>query len=169
MKILLPNVMSDRMVEESMTNLPFGRHTNKWGTYPIDFLVEVVKEHAPIKTTGKAYWTLECKAKGHDWHYDGCNLDKTANHMPWCQYSAVGLISPPDEFVGGEFQYLGNGDEEDFESPKSYRDELYKSLLIYSSGAKNEPLLHRATPHTDGERWVILMFFEGDKNAKRKR
>lgn len=163
MKILLPNVMSDRMVEHA-TKLHKGiRPTEKWGEYPVDHLVEIVKQHAPIKTTGLAYWTVECKAKGHDWHFDGCRLDGTPNHMSWCKYSAVTLITPPDDFTGGEFQYLD--EESDYENPKSLREELYKSLFIYSSGSENDPLLHRATPHSDGERWVLLMFFEGDKDA----
>lgn len=161
-RILLPNVLSETMVEECRIHLEEGMHRGgPWDVYPIDHLVEVIRERVPIKLGRKSYWNLECMSKGHDWHYDGCELDFEPNHMAWCQWSAVTLLSPPDEFEGGEFQFWDD-DDEDSNAPQSLREELYRSLLIYPSGADNDPLLHQATPHTNGERWMLLMFFEGE-------
>ena len=122
----------------------------------VNTLVSLVSERVPIKATGKSYWRVESKGDGHDWHYDGCDLDFGPNHMAWCQYSAVVLLSDPSTFTGGHFEY-----HDSEEQVVSLKEELFKNMAIYSSGATNDPVLHRATPHGEGERFVLLMFFEG--------
>ena len=160
MKTLIPNVLTDEMVETLISSRRNDNIKNQWDLFPFSEIVSAVQTYAPVKAGGQSYWRVERKSEGHKWHYDGCTLDLEDNHMSWCKYSAVGLLSDPSSFQGGEFLYAD--EESDMETPKSHRDELYKSLLVYSSGAENEPLLHSANPHRGGDRWMLLMFFEGE-------
>ena len=116
-----------------------------------------IEKHLDIDfSTG--YWNIEQSIKGHKWHYDGCTLEFEPNHMAWCTHSAVMLLTPPDSFKDGEFRYVDKDSSK--ENPKIHRDDLYKSLLLYSSGADNDPLLHMATPGTDGKRITLLIFLK---------
>jgi hypothetical protein len=154
MRKLIKNVITDNMTTDLLGRWSqSGLVHNCFNQYPVDFLVDVIKQHAPINPGGKSFLNVECRGAGHDKHYDGCKPDLSPNHMPWCQYSAVALLSDPSDFEGGEFRF--------YEPDESYREELHRSLLVYSSGAENEPQLHSAGSHQHGERWVLLMFFEG--------
>tara|TARA_Y100000589_G_scaffold222388_1_gene209931 strand:+ start:7427 stop:7957 length:531 start_codon:yes stop_codon:yes gene_type:complete len=155
MRLLLPNVLTDEMVESLLTT-----HTREhihrndaWDTGVMPDLCQIVTEHIPAKVGGNAYFRVETRSAGHTKHYDGCKLDKTPNHMPWCKWSAVSLLTPPSSFSGGEFSF--------FDPEEVYREELHRSLLLYSSGADNDPQLHQAARHWDGRRTMLLMFFEG--------
>ena len=150
MRILIPDVLTDEMIDRLLAAPGQMNRGDKWNRRPIPELVEIISAPAPVDPAGDSYWRVETRAKGHPPHYDGCQLDKSPNHMPWCSWSAVSLLTPPAEFTGGEFK---------FHDPEEvYRDDLYKSLLVYSSGAQNNPQLHEATPHQDGDRTVLLMF-----------
>ena len=155
----LPNVIDDEeaasLINETR-NGEFFRLLSTRSNSIVNKLVNLAQEHAPVKATGKAYWRVESKGDGHDWHYDGADENLGPNHMAWCQYSAVVLLSDPSSFTGGEFEYHNSENE-----IVSLKEELYKSMIVYSSGATNDPILHSATPHGDGERFVLLMFFEG--------
>tara|TARA_R100000426_G_scaffold20236_3_gene17456 strand:- start:5243 stop:5713 length:471 start_codon:yes stop_codon:yes gene_type:complete len=153
MLTLLPNVIDHDLRQEIM-KLKAGLNRSAWENLPMPQIVDMVREHAPVTTKGKSYWNLECRGKGHGWHYDGCKPDMSPNHMSWCSWSAVSLISDPSTFEGGYFEY----DEGDGQIQK-LKEELYGSLLIYPSGAHNNPLWHQATAHTGADRWVLLMFF----------
>ena len=93
----------------------------------------------------QSYARVENKADGHDWHYDTGDGD----HMLWCRWSASVLLSPPDDFSGGNFEIA-----EPRQSFKHYLD-----ALIYPSS-----VLHRVTPHT-GTRRVLLVFL-GDADVQ---
>tara|TARA_R100001443_G_scaffold18967_2_gene30252 strand:+ start:111 stop:590 length:480 start_codon:yes stop_codon:yes gene_type:complete len=155
----IPDVISDEeavsLINETRNGEVF-RLLRHGGNDIVERLVSIVKEHAPAKTTGKAYWRVESKGDGHDWHYDGAYENGKPNHMAWCQYSAVVLLSDPSTFNGGEFEYRNSEDE-----IVSLKEELHKNMIVYSSGIDNDPVLHRANPHGEGRRFVLLMFFEG--------
>ena len=47
-----------------------------------------------------------------------------------------------------------------FDSPREeYRDSHYLSAVVYSSGANNDPQLHKVEPYT-GDRAALLCFLE---------
>ena len=155
MRLLLPDVLTDEMVEKLLT-LHTREQLNKndaWEVEPMGEITEIIAQHIPIQISTPSYFRIETKPAGHGKHYDGCKMDLTSNHMPWCNWSAVSLLTPPDGFSGGSLKF--------YDPEEVYRDELYKSLLLYSSGAANDPQLHEATPHDDGRRTMLLMFFQG--------
>ena len=156
MRTLLPNAVTPDLRERLLhLDGPRSRPVrDKWEGAALE-IAEVVKQHASVRIGGQSYWSLEAKHKGYDWHYDGCTPDLGPNHMAWCRYTAVTLLSDPSTFKGGEFMWEG-GDRHG-----KMKEELFGSIFIYSSGADNDPLWHRATPHNGGERWMFLMFFEG--------
>mgnify|MGYP003111125711 CR=1 FL=1 len=114
-----------------------------------------IKKYVPVKLEAPSRWYVECNPKGHGPHYDGARLGVDGkfgpNHMAWCQYSAVSLLTDPSSFSGGEFSF--------HDPPDSYKEELQKTVVIYSSGITNKPQKHSAAPHSDGVRMVLLMFF----------
>jgi hypothetical protein len=163
MLALVNDILTNEQVKDYYKNLErgsfFGEEAFK--NPRIKPIIETVKKYAPVKTGEKSYWILEHKPLGHDWHYDGCKENGAPSSMPWCRYSAVTLLSHPDSFDGGEFVCQLEGQQ-----TQSFKKELYKNLLIYTSGAQIDPLFHMATPHKNGERWVLLMFLEGFESYK---
>ena len=160
MRTLIPNAISKENIGAILSCYPSNcRIEDRWTDEAIKDLVEQIKEHAPILAGGKSYFRVETQAQGHPPHYDGCTQDLQPNHMSWCAYSAVMLLTDPESFKGGEFQFL--------EPDERHRGDLYGSLLIYSSGAHNDPQLHLSTPHRWGERTMLLMFFEEDPDGTR--
>lgn len=95
-----------------------------------------------------AYTRVERKVDGHDWHRDIGD----SNHMPWCVYSGSVLLTPPEGFEGGWFE---------FRDPHA-RHKHYLDLLAYTSDN-----WHRVTSH-EGERRVLLIFL-GRSNGIRSR
>jgi len=101
--------------------------------------VEWMRTIAPdASIEAPAYCRVEKKADGHDWHQDTGDGD----HMPWCRYSGSVLLSPPDMFSGGWFE---------FDAPAE-RHKHYLGLLVYTSDN-----WHRVTPH-DGDRRALIIF-----------
>jgi len=98
--------------------------------------------HASIEPP--AYCRVECHKDGHDWHSDTGDSD----HMLWCAYSGSVLLSPPETFAGGWFEFA-----DPIERHRHYLD-----LLVYSS--EN---VHRVTSH-QGDRRALLMFL-GNANG----
>ena len=97
----------------------------------------------------KNYWRVECKASGHDWHYDtGSRLQ-----MLWCGLSLSVLLTDPRVFEGGKvnFKYKDG-------SIESYRDNHYLNALIYSSISNDKTNMHQVEPHSRGKREVLLIF-----------
>ena len=93
----------------------------------------------------EAYARIEDNCGGHPWHFDTGD----AGHMPWCRWSASVLLSPPESFEGGVFQ---------FRDPDQDAGG-YLGALIFSSDQE-----HRVTPH-QGVRKVLLIFL-GAKNGE---
>ena len=91
----------------------------------------------------KSYARVERNSDGHDWHADTGDSD----HMTWCAYSGSVLLT--NDFSGGDFEFFCG---------TRYRH--YLDLLTYSSDQ-----WHRVTPHTDGERYVLLIFL-GRENGE---
>jgi len=114
-----------------------------------------IAKRVPVKLSRPSKWYLECKPGGHGPHYDGCRLEDGGsigpNHMSWCQYSAVSLLTDPASFSGGEFSF--------HDPDEVHKDDLRGSLVIYSSGVTNDPQKHSAAPHDGGTRTMLLMFF----------
>ena len=98
----------------------------------------IITNLARAVITPESYARVESKSDGHPWHFDTGD----SNHMPWCRWAGSVLLSPPDRFTGGMFQ---------FRNPDADHKE-YLGALIYSSDQE-----HRVTPH-DGERKVLLIF-----------
>ena len=111
-------------------------------------ITNLVLEKTDAVITDQSYCRVERNLAGHNWHYDTGDM----NHMPWCEYSASVLLTPPDKFEGGLFQFRN--------PPAEYKH--YLDALIYSSDQE-----HRVTPHS-GERKVLLIFL-GSENGKRSR
>ena len=121
-----------------MGRLPFDA-----GSIP-KIVVEMLSRGAAV--TPKSYATIERNPGGHDWHFDTGDT----NHMPWCRMSASVGLTPPSEFVGGEFQFNAPFEE--------YRTH-YLDALIYGNDQ-----LHRVLPH-EGNR-IVLLIFLGDPNGQ---
>lgn len=99
-----------------------------------------------------SYYRIENRAKAHLQHYDGCKMDMSPNHMSWCRYSAVSVLTK--DWEGGELV---------FHNPHNiYHNELYLSTVVYSSAADNDPQLHERKAH-DGSRYALLMFLATEK------
>jgi len=115
----------------------------KLGRLPLDagsipkIVVEMISLGGAV--TPKSYATIERNPDGHDWHFDTGD----SNHMPWCRMSASVGLTPPSEFVGGEFQF-----NDPFEEHRTH----YLDALIYTNDQ-----LHRVLPH-EGNRIVLLIF-----------
>jgi len=156
MRTLIQNVVTPELRERLLKiDAPRGQPVrDAWEGAALE-IAEIVKQHAPVRIGGQSYWNLESRSKGHLWHFDGCTSNLTPNHMPWCRYSAVTLLTAPWTFEGGAFMW------EDGDQHGKIKDELFGSIFVYSSAADNSPLWHQATPHNGGERWMFLMFFEG--------
>lgn len=103
--------------------------------------VSFIQSHIFVSLEDPSYAKVERKSGGHDWHLD----TGSANHMPWCAFSAQILLSRPYEFAGGGFYFQGDDKPAD----------SFCRLLIYDSVPENE---HRVLPHS-GDRRVLLMFF----------
>ena len=112
-------------------------------------ICDIIEQNIPEKPIwGKpSYYRIENRHKAHPKHYDGCRLDMTPNHMSWCRYSAVSVLTKG--WKDGELI---------FHNPHNiYHDELYLSTVLYSSASDNNPQLHERRAH-DGSRYALLMF-----------
>lgn len=156
MRLFIPNILTEQEASYLRMNIP---HTalirGRWDYPGVDKIVNIIKEHAPISTDG-GYFIIENTKEGHDKHYDGCELDLQPNHMDWCAYSASILLTDASTFEGGTFHF--------YEPEESHREDHYRSLVLYSSAAHNDPQMHSVTPHKNGNRTVLLMFFPEDKD-----
>jgi len=109
-------------------------------------LVEQTIEGQPLWCK-PSYFRVENLKRAHPFHYDGCTLEFEPNHMAWCRYSAVSVLTK--DFTGGALRFKNP----DLELNK----EIYKSTIIYSSNIDNDPQLHSRDAH-DGNRYALLMF-----------
>lgn len=159
-----PNVLTPDEMEHFLSISDPYKEKRNFQSLPIELskIDDVVQSVIDINHP-QFYFNIECRSQGSRWHYDGCNKEFQQNHMAWCRYSAVLLLSNPKSFKGGEYQYVDKDTTE--ENPKVLKEDLYGSLLIYSSAYDNNPLLHRATAHTGGERWMFLMFMDGKEKV----
>ncbi len=127
--------------------LQVGKH--RFGHSLIARCIEALQAEAPhASIEPPAYCRVERHKDGHDWHVDTGDSD----HMPWCAYSGSVLLSSPENFSGGWFEFA-----DPIERHRHYLD-----LLVYSSDN-----VHRVTSHK-GERRVLLMFL-GNANGFRSR
>ena len=124
--------------------LQVGKHS--FGHPIVSRCVDWIRTIAPdASTEPPAYCRVERKQDGHDWHLDTGDQ----GHMTWCAYSGSVLLSEPDSFSGGWFE---------FRKPAE-RHKHYLNLLVYTSNQ-----CHRVTPH-EGDRRVLLIFL-GTSNGK---
>jgi hypothetical protein len=101
-----------------------------------------------------SYWRIETRPKGHPWHFDGCKVINgrfVDNHMAWCEYGTTALLTPPENFTGGNIYFEVDGE------PQKVKDH-YLNGVIYTAGKLNNPVRHMVEPHK-GNRTVLLMFF----------
>ena len=106
-------------------------------------ITNLILKNTDAAITDQSYCRVERNAAGHPWHYDTGDMD----HMLWCRWSASVLLSPPENFTGGVFEFRD----------ASYQN--YLDALIFSSDEE-----HRVTPH-EGARAVLLIFL-GAKNGE---
>lgn len=104
---------------------------------PLDWM----REFFPISLGGESYAVVEQRREGHVWHTD----TGTNDHMLWCRYTCSVGLSPRDSYTGGEFWFRDMG-------PLHH----YLGMIAYTPDFE-----HMVTTHK-GERWVLLMFFEGE-------
>jgi hypothetical protein len=103
---------------------------------PLDWM----EEFFPVSLGGESYAVIEQRNEGHPWHVD----TGSADHMMWCKYTCSVGLSPRDMYTGGEFHFDDLG-------PLHH----YLGMIAYTTDQR-----HMVTTHK-GERWVLLMFFEG--------
>lgn len=100
-----------------------------------------------------SYFRIENRQKAHPIHYDGCKLDFTPNHMSWCRYSAVSLLT--NNFENGTLRF--------FDPIEEFETDLYLNTIVYSSHSTNKPQKHERDKHL-GNRFVLLMFIATEKS-----
>lgn len=112
-------------------------------------LMDLIEDILPEKPIWNApsYFRIENRPKLHHQHYDGCTLDMKPNHMAWCRYSAVSVLT--DGWTDGTLRFHNPVEE--------LNQELYLSTIVYSSAADNDPQLHERENH-DGSRYALLIF-----------
>lgn len=138
---------------------------------------KVFKVQIPCLSTIPHRITFSQKTS-HGWHFDGCHPDFVGepgkftklqdpdlprvyqselvdNHMGWCRFGASLLLSPPDSYEGGEFQYYDRQGK-----ITSIKDEHYCSLVIHTGHKTNQPELHRVLPFKakTHKRTTLLVF-----------
>ncbi len=150
MRKLVKDVLDEQMME-SLRHMDYAKKQD-WRVEPIASIIKTVLENIPARIGPNSYYRVETRSRGHKKHYDGCKPDLTPNHMAWCQYSAVSLLTSPDSFQGGMFHF--------YDPDEAHKEDLYGNIMLYSSGAENDPQLHEATPHEGGSRTMLLMFLE---------
>tara|TARA_Y100000593_G_scaffold23741_1_gene47068 strand:- start:1840 stop:2289 length:450 start_codon:yes stop_codon:yes gene_type:complete len=142
-KLVLASPNSFRKVVPSVITpneasiLAVGKHTF---AHPVIYrVVEWIRREVPnISLESPSYCRVESHQDGHDWHKDTGDT----NHMAWCVVSGSVLLSEPEKFTGGWFE---------FQNPAE-RYKHYLDLVTYSSDQ-----IHRVTPHV-GERLALLLF-----------
>ena len=112
-----------------------------WDDWRLEEPLSWVREFFPVVIGENAYAVVERKPPGHPWHRDTGSSD----HMLWCRYSASVGLSPPDAYTGGGFHFRDMG-------PLHH----YRGMIAYTSDYE-----HKVDSHK-GERYVLLMFFEGE-------
>jgi len=104
---------------------------------PLDWM----RSFFPVLIGDNAYAVVEHMPSGHPWHTDtGSN-----NHMPWCRYSASVGLSPKEDYSGGAFHFKDMGPLH-----------MFRGMIAYTSDFE-----HMVESHS-GNRFVLLMFFEGE-------
>ena len=156
MRLLIENIITEKEAEY-LLSLAFNRSIVIWDNPTVNKALERILKALPQQNLikKKSYWRIERHSgKGHPWHYDGCieeGGELKPNHMAWCNYSASILLAKPEGFEGGTFV---------FDNPREeYKASHYLSAVVYSSGANNDPQLHKVEPYT-GDRAALLCFLE---------
>lgn len=104
---------------------------------------EIKKNVPEIRLNEPAYWQIEKTKLGHIVHNDKGDTE----HMTWCTYGASCLLSPPEEYEGGEFFYVKP-------DAQVRAEEHYLSVVVHDSEQ-----LHKVSSIKKGDRYVLLMFF----------
>jgi hypothetical protein len=94
-----------------------------------------------------SYYRVERRLKAHALHFDGCKLDGSPNHMSWCRYSAVSVLT--ESWDKGTLRF--------YDPLLELGSNLYRSLIVYSSGADNSPQAHERD-EVIGDRAALLLF-----------
>ena len=177
MRFVLPNFITAKQAEELVRT----KNTEKVGKKIIKTIAKLFGETPEKLTNRHTTIRIEAKARGHDWHFDGCkpkicgkegawskipegklaktedvfNEELVNNHMAWCKYGASLLLTDPSTYQGGEFEYLNTDG-----TVKTLQKEHYLALAVHTAGADNSPELHRVLPHkpNPNQRHVILVF-----------
>ena len=149
MRVLITEFFNE---DECQSLLGIGRSSDFSKTMQIPAfkrIIDLVQSCVPekLKLEKPSYYSIENKPKGHPKHYDGCKLDFSPNHMAWCRYSAVSVIS--NDFEGGTLRFY---------NPDQSFDNFYRNVIVYSSSADNDPQLH-SRDEFEGRRDALLLFF----------
>jgi hypothetical protein len=137
------------IIEDIITPAEAERLSSISGRQPLDIepiarVVARMMDLYPLAAvTAQSYAVIERKPDGHPWHVDTGDT----NHMPWCALSASVLLTRPEDFEGGAFQ---------FDEPFDVHVARYCDGIIYTSDQ-----IHRVLPHT-GNRKVLLIFLGAD-------
>ena len=99
-----------------------------------------------------SYFRVCNRARAFEKHYDGCKIDGSPNHMPWCRYSLISNIS--EGYRGGVLRF--------YNPTENFKKKLFCSALIFSSSSGNNPQLHSRDRHDTG-RYALLLFLATEK------
>jgi len=151
MRVIIPNIITIAEAEEliKLSKVQVTHRSLLDGGPIIDRIIRTIP--FPISVSIPSYYTIHCHPSGHKPHYDGCDGPGVTNARSWCKYSATVLLSKG--FEGGTFRFLT-------EPQVSHKEELYRSLLIYSSGPDNDPQQHSVDRHSGVARHMLIMFFK---------
>jgi hypothetical protein len=164
MKYLIPNFVSKAEAQD------YTKHKEVIRTRVLRAIAKLFKEDYARLVKSNRTTHVSARATGHPWHFDGCRLrdgpyvdDADAdhvygqelidNHMGWCRYGASILLTPPDTFKGGEFQYM----ERDG-TRTTVKDKHYLALAVHTGHLTNDPELHRVLPSSGERRLAFLVF-----------
>ncbi len=112
-------------------------------------LMDKIEEEIPESPIWMApsYYRVERRLKAHPLHFDGCKLDGSPNHMSWCRYSAVSVLT--ESWDEGTLRF--------YDPLLELGSNLYRSLIMNSSGADNLPQAHERDA-VIGDRAALLLF-----------
>ena len=153
MRIIIPEIITT-LEAETLVKLSgprpvghaFGRNSI------VGKVTEIISQHVSLDLSPPSYYLIYFNTSGQKPHYDGCDGPGKPNGRSWCAYSATVLLSKG--FKGGIFTFLT-------EPVESFHDEMFRSLLLFSSGPNNDPQRHGVAPQQSGPaRHMLLMFFK---------
>jgi len=161
---VIPDILTSAEAQDLMDMTPKNQSINSFSNKIVQKVANTYQSKIKDRTfilEGPSYWRVENRPKGHKWHYDGCKDsggELVDNHMPWCRIGTTALLTPHDQFTGGELSFKQAGKEFQIK-------DHYLNGVMYSAGKDDNPSMHKVEKHS-GKRTVLLMFFATNPVSK---